>query len=67
MLSDISISGVLFPRLLVTALAALVLTALSSRVMAGLGLYRLFAYPPLVNGSLFSIWLGLSMWLMYEN
>jgi hypothetical protein len=67
MLSDISIAGVFLPRLLVTALVALVLTALSSRMIAGLGLYRLFAYPPLVNGSIFSIWLGLSMWLLYGN
>ncbi|KAI3605357.1 hypothetical protein D8I24_2460 (plasmid) [Cupriavidus necator H850] len=41
--------------------------ALSSRLLATLGFYRLFAYPPLVNISLSSIWLGLSVWFMYAN
>ena len=41
--SDLSIDGVFVPGLLVVAL------------LARLGLYRLFAYPPLVGLSLFAI------------
>lgn len=67
MLSDISICGVFLPSLLVSACVALVLMALSSRLLATLGFYRLFAYPLLVNISLSSIWLGLSVWFMYAN
>jgi len=53
--SDLSIDGVFVPGLLVAALLALVLSALVSRLLARLGLYRLFAYPSLVGLSLFAI------------
>jgi hypothetical protein len=67
MLSDISIGGVFLPRLLVSAFVALLLLAVSSRLFASFGLYRLFAYPPLVNMSIFAIWLGLLASFMYGN
>ncbi|MGO4158758.1 DUF1656 domain-containing protein [Cupriavidus sp. YAF13] len=67
MLSDISIGGVFLPRLLVSTCVAFVLMALSSRLLAALGLYRIFVSPPLVNISLCSIWLGLSVWFVYAN
>jgi hypothetical protein len=40
MLSDLSIDGVLIPALLAVAVAALVLSMLTSRLLASLGLYR---------------------------
>lgn len=46
MLSDLSIDGVLIPGLLAVAAAALVLSMLTSRLLASLGLYRLFAARP---------------------
>nr|WP_312456106.1 DUF1656 domain-containing protein [Stenotrophomonas pavanii] len=55
MLSDLSIDGVLIPALLAVAVAALVLSVLTSRLLASLGLYRLFAARPLVGLSLFVI------------
>jgi len=55
MLSDLSIDGVLIPALLAVAVAALVLSVLTSRFLASLGLYRLFAAWPLVGLSLFVI------------
>ncbi|CAH0064845.1 DUF1656 domain-containing protein [Stenotrophomonas sp. GD03819] len=55
MLSDLSIDGVHIPGLLAVAAAALVLSILTSRLLASLGLYRLFAARPLVGLSLFVI------------
>lgn len=55
MLSDLSIDGVLIPALLAVAVAALVLSVLTSRLLASLGLYRWFAARPLVRLSLFVI------------
>ncbi|MEG0183102.1 MAG: DUF1656 domain-containing protein [Stenotrophomonas sp.] len=55
MFSDLSIDGVFIPGLLALALIALVLSMLVSRLLANLGLYRLFAYRPLVGLSLFVI------------
>jgi hypothetical protein len=53
MFSDLSIDGVLIPGLLAVAAAALVLSMLTSRLLASLG--RLFAARPLVGLSLFVI------------
>ncbi len=53
MFSDFSIDGVLIPGLLAVAVAALALSVLASRLLASLGLYRLFAWRPLVGLSLF--------------
>ncbi len=55
MVADLSIDGVFVPGLLVVALVALALTLIASRLLAGLGLYRFFAYRPLVGLSLFVI------------
>ncbi|CAM0118193.1 protein AaeX [Stenotrophomonas geniculata] len=55
MLPDRSIDGVLIPGLLAVAVAALALSVLTSRFLASLGLYRLFAAWPLVGLSLFVI------------
>ncbi len=55
MFPDLSIDGVLIPALLAVAVAALVLSVLTSRLLASLGLYRLFAARPLVGLSLFLI------------
>lgn len=46
MLSDLSIDGVLIPGLLAVAAAALVLSMLTSRLLASLGLYRLLPRGP---------------------
>jgi hypothetical protein len=59
MFGEISVGGVLMPYLLVISLAALALSLMVSRLLASLGLYRLFAYRPLVGLSLFVILLGL--------
>jgi len=55
MFSDISIDGVFVPGLLAVALIALALSMMASRLLASLGLYRMFAYRPLVGLSLFVI------------
>lgn len=55
MFPDLSIDGVLIPALLAVAVAALVLSVLTSRLLASLGLYRWFAARPLVGLSLFVI------------
>ncbi|CRX68005.1 DUF1656 domain-containing protein [Stenotrophomonas sp. BSUC-16] len=55
MLPDLSIDGVLIPGLLAVAVAALAVSVLTSRFLASLGLYRLFAAWPLVGLSLFVI------------
>ncbi|MEN5270533.1 DUF1656 domain-containing protein [Stenotrophomonas sepilia] len=55
MLPDLSIDGVVIPGLLAVAVAALALSVLTSRFLASLGLYRLFAARPLVGLSLFVI------------
>jgi len=55
MVADLSIDGVLVPGLLAVALVALALTLIVSRQLARFGLYRCFAYRPLVGLSLFVI------------
>ena len=55
MFPDLSIDGVLIPALLAVAVAALVLSVLTSRLLASLGLYRWVAARPLVGLSLFVI------------
>ncbi|MDL5365398.1 hypothetical protein HEP73_00615 [Xanthomonas sp. GW] len=55
MFADLSIDGVFVPGLLAVALVALALSLLVSRLLARLGLYRVFAYRPLVGLSLFVI------------
>ncbi|UYB52517.1 DUF1656 domain-containing protein [Xanthomonas sp. AM6] len=55
MFADLSIDGVFVPGLLAVALLALALALLASGLLARLGLYRFFAYRPLVGLSLFVI------------
>jgi len=55
MLPDLAVDGVFIPGLMAVAVAALVLSLLVSRLLARLGLYRVFAYRPLVGLSLFVI------------
>ncbi len=55
MLPDLAVDGVFIPGLMAVVLTALVLSMMASRLLARLGLYRLFAYRPLVGLSLFVI------------
>lgn len=59
MIGEISVFGVYLPALLVLALAALILTGLLSQLFALTGVYRLVAYRPLVDLSVFLLLLGL--------
>ncbi|RQU79360.1 DUF1656 domain-containing protein [Burkholderia cenocepacia] len=65
MFSDLSVGDVFLPALLVLSFLALVLTGLSSRLLLKLDLYRLFAYRPFVDVSIFAIWLALLVRLGY--
>jgi hypothetical protein len=58
MIGEISIGGIYFPALLILGLAALGLTALVSRWLAVLAVYRFFASRVLVDGALFVIFFG---------
>jgi hypothetical protein len=59
MTGEISIGGVFVPALLMLAFAALLLTALLSRLLSLAGAYRAVAYRPLVDVALFVLILGL--------
>lgn len=59
MTGEVSIGGVFVPSLLLLAIAALLSTALLSRLLAAFGLYRIIAYRPLVDLALFVLVLGL--------
>ncbi|MFW2851376.1 DUF1656 domain-containing protein [Sphingomonas sp. TX0543] len=59
MSGEISIAGVYMPGLLLLAIAALVLTAVLTRLLGLIGAYRLIAYRPLVDVALYVIVLGL--------
>ena len=63
MVGEVSIGGVYVPALLLLAAAALVLTGSIARLLALLGVYRLLAYRPLVDGALFVLLLGLLTFL----
>jgi hypothetical protein len=58
MIGEISIGGVYIPSLLLLVLAAVVLTALMSRLLSVFGFYRLVAYRPLADIAFFLILLG---------
>ena len=58
MIGEISIGGVYIPSLLLLVLAAVVLTALMSRLLSVFGFYRLVAYRPLADIAFFMILLG---------
>jgi hypothetical protein len=59
MIGEVSIGGVYFPALLLLGFLALVATGLATRILAFVGAYRLVAYRPIVDISLFVIVLGL--------
>lgn len=65
MFGEISIGGVFVPSLLAMALVALALAMRVSRYLARFGLYRLFAWRPVVGLSLFVILFGLLIQLAY--
>jgi len=59
MIGEVSLFGVYLPLLIVLSAIALVLAGVLSRVFALVGVYRLFAYRPLVDLALFILLLGL--------
>ncbi len=59
MIGEISIGGVYVPALLLLALLALVLTGLLTQIFSLIGVYRVVAYRPLVDLSVFVLLLGL--------
>ena len=59
MTGEISIGGVFLPSILLLAVAALILTAIATRLLAVAGLYRVVTYRPLVDLALFILILGL--------
>ena len=58
MTGEISIFGVFMPSLLVLAIAAIVLTGITSRILAAVGAYRIIIYRPLVDVAIFVIIIG---------
>ena len=58
MTGEVSLFGVYVPGLLLLVVAAAVLVALVSRFFALTGLYRIFAYRPLVDLALYILILG---------
>jgi hypothetical protein len=63
MIGEISIGGVYIPSLLFLALAAVVLTALLSRLLSVFGFYRHVAYRPLTDIAFFLVLLGAIAWI----
>ena len=63
MIGEISIGGVYIPSLLLLVVAALVLTALLSRLLAMFGFYRFVAYRPLVDIAFFLLLLAAVVWM----
>jgi hypothetical protein len=63
MIGEISIGGIYIPSLLLLVFAAVVLTALLSRVLSGVGFYRLVAYRPLTDMAFFLLLLAAIAWL----
>ena len=59
MTGAISIGGVYLPTLLPLAVAAVVLTGVTTRLLAFAGVYRAVTYRPLVDLALFILILGL--------
>ncbi|WP_324695220.1 DUF1656 domain-containing protein [Novosphingobium sp. RL4] len=59
MIVDLNLGGVLIPGLLVLAFVALVATIAVIRLLSVAGIYRAFAYRPLVELATFAIIYGL--------
>ncbi|MCE7796353.1 DUF1656 domain-containing protein [Sphingobium sufflavum] len=64
MIGETAIGGVFVPTLLLLAIAALILSAGLTRIVAAFGLYRFVAYRALVDPSLFILVFGLLAWLV---
>jgi Protein of unknown function (DUF1656) len=63
MIGEISVGGVYIPSLLLLVLAAVVLTALLSRILSAVGFYRLVAYRPLTDLAFFLLLLAAIAWI----
>ncbi|MDP9588499.1 DUF1656 domain-containing protein [Shinella oryzae] len=59
MIVDLNVGGVVIPGLVVLAVVALVAATVTLRILAAAGLYRLFAYRPLVELATFVVIYGL--------
>jgi hypothetical protein len=59
MIGELSIGGVYVPALLMLGVLALVITGLLTQLLQLIGVYRVVAYRPLVDLSLFVLVLGL--------
>ena len=58
MTGEVNLFGIYVPGLLLLAIAAAALTAIVARLAALLGLYRIFAYRPLVDVAIYVLILG---------
>lgn len=63
MIGEVSIGGVYIPSLLLFGCAAVILTALLSRVLSFLGFYRLIVSRPVTDIALFLLLLAAIVWL----
>lgn len=63
MTGEISLAGVYVPTLLLLALLALVFTGMLTMLLRISGFYRIIAYRPLVDLCLFTLLLGLIVFL----
>jgi hypothetical protein len=63
MIGEVSIGGVYIPSLLLLAVAAVVLTALLSRLLSAIGFYRFVVYRPLTDIAFFVLLLAAMVWI----
>jgi len=63
MIGEVSIGGVYVPSLLLFACAAVILTAVLSRLLSLVGFYRLVANRPVTDISLFLLVLAAIVWV----
>ncbi len=59
MTGEIAIGGVYLPSILLLGVAAVILTAIATRLLAFAGAYRVVTYRPLVDLAVFVLILGL--------
>jgi hypothetical protein len=62
MIGEISVDGVYIPALLVFVCAAVIVAGLLSRLLSLIGFYRLVAYRPATDITLFLLVLGVIVW-----
>ena len=63
MIGEVSIGGVYVPSLLLFACAAVIVTAVLSRLLSLVGFYRLVANRPVTDISLFLLLLAAIVWV----